>query len=117
MYEISKAIAIPVKHITEQYSLNTMRFDPTQNSPPSLWKMRLNKRVSKGLCPFDPVKGSSPFNPVNKGSSPFNPVKGPSPFNPVKKGFSPFDPVKKGFSPFDPVKGPSPFNTRVSRTD
>ena len=74
MYEISKAIAIPVKHITEQYSLNTMRFDPTQNSPPSLWKMRLNKRVSKGLCPFDPVnKGPSPFNPVNKGPSPFNP--------------------------------------------
>ena len=89
MYEISKAIAIPVKHITEQYSLNTMRFDPTQNSPPSLWKMRLNKRVSKGLCPFDPVK---------KGFSPFDPVKGPSPFNPVNKG-------------------PSPFNPRVSRTD
>ena len=100
MYEISKAIAIPVKHITEQYSLNTMRFDPTQNSPPSLWKMRLNKRVSKGLCPFDPVKkGFSPFDPVNKGPSPFNPVnKGPSPFNPVNKG-------------------PSPFNPRVSRID
>jgi hypothetical protein len=28
------------------YSLNNMRFDPTQNSPPSLWKVRLNKRMS-----------------------------------------------------------------------
>jgi hypothetical protein len=29
----------------KQYSLNNTSFDPTQNSPPSIWKMRLNKRV------------------------------------------------------------------------
>jgi hypothetical protein len=46
MYEIAKAIAIPqLKSITKQYSLNNISFDPIQNSPPSLWKMRLNKRI------------------------------------------------------------------------
>jgi hypothetical protein len=47
MYEIGKAVAIPIKlkHMTEQYSLNNIQFDPTQNSPPSLWKIRLNKRI------------------------------------------------------------------------
>ena len=45
MYEIAKARPMPIKHITDQYSLNTMQFDPTQNSPPSLWKIRLNKRI------------------------------------------------------------------------
>ena len=39
----------PIKIISnrniQQYSLNNMQFDPTQNSPPSLWKIRLNKRV------------------------------------------------------------------------
>ena len=56
MYEIAKAITIPIpiKHITEQYSLNAMRFDPTQNSPPSLWKMRLNQRIGKGVSPLKP---------------------------------------------------------------
>jgi hypothetical protein len=47
MYQIAKAIPIPIKHITDQYSLNNLPFDPTQNSPPSLWKMRLNKRLGE----------------------------------------------------------------------
>jgi hypothetical protein len=49
MYEIGKAKAIPIqnKNITEQYSLSHIRFDPIQNSPPSLWKMRLNKRIAE----------------------------------------------------------------------
>jgi len=42
----SLPIAIPSKNISsEQYSLNNMRFDPTQNSPPTQWKLRLNQRV------------------------------------------------------------------------
>jgi hypothetical protein len=45
MYKIAKAIPIPLKNISHQYSLNNIQFDPTQNSPPSLWKMRLNKRI------------------------------------------------------------------------
>jgi hypothetical protein len=74
MYEIAKAIAIPLRHIPEQYSLNTMRFDPTQNSPPSLWKMRLNNRVGKAGSPFNP-RGSASSTPVSKGASPFDPRK------------------------------------------
>ena len=41
----SQPISIISNRIMQQYSLNNMKFDPTQNSPPSLWKMRLNKRV------------------------------------------------------------------------
>ena len=41
----SQPISISSNRNIQQYSLNNMRFDPTQNSPPSLWKMRLNKRV------------------------------------------------------------------------
>ncbi len=45
----NKSIPINIQQskniLTEQYSLNHMRFDPTQNSPPTLWKMRLNQRV------------------------------------------------------------------------
>ena len=52
MYEIHKAIPIPIaipqKMKTEHYSLNHTQFDPTQNSPPSLWKIRLNKRIGGG---------------------------------------------------------------------
>ena len=29
----------------EQYSIKMNCFDPTQNSPPSVWKMRLTKRL------------------------------------------------------------------------
>jgi len=47
MYEIAKAIPIQIKTITEQYSLNNICFDPPQNSPPSLWKIRLNKRIGE----------------------------------------------------------------------
>jgi hypothetical protein len=43
----SKPINIKPNTKVEQYSLNNMRFDPTQNSPPSLWKTRLNKRVGE----------------------------------------------------------------------
>ena len=39
-------INIPSKNMSsEQYSLNNMRFDPIKNSPPTQWKIRLNKRV------------------------------------------------------------------------
>ena len=31
----------------EQRGLFATRFDPPQNSPPSVWKMRLNKRVGQ----------------------------------------------------------------------
>ena len=29
------------------YSLNNNEFNPIQNSPPSVWKTRLNKRIGK----------------------------------------------------------------------
>ena len=49
----SKPIAIQQK----QYSLNNMSFDPTsQNSPPSVWKVRLNKRVGDS-----PIKHTIPL--------------------------------------------------------
>ena len=38
------AINIPIK---QQYNLKHGLFDPLQNSPPSVWKERLNKRLSK----------------------------------------------------------------------
>ena len=41
----SQPISIISNRNVQQYSLNNKQFDPTQNSPPSLWKMRLNKRV------------------------------------------------------------------------
>ena len=41
---ISQPIEIPKKQ-NEQYSIKSNCFDPTQNSPPSLWKIRLNKRL------------------------------------------------------------------------
>jgi hypothetical protein len=40
------AISLPMPIKSEQYNLINMRFDPTQNSPPSVWKARLNKRIS-----------------------------------------------------------------------
>jgi hypothetical protein len=40
------AITIPFK---QQYSLKHGLFDPLQNSPPSIWKERLNKRLSKTM--------------------------------------------------------------------
>ena len=73
---ISIPIAIPTKTKFEQYSLLHMRFDPPQNSPPSLWKMRLNKRVGKGVSqgvlPPNDKKDSAISNP--KGSAFSNPV-------------------------------------------
>lgn len=54
MYQIAKPI--PIKSITEHYyGLNHTQFDPTQNSPPSLWKMRLNKRIGE-----TPLKKNKP---------------------------------------------------------
>lgn len=41
----TQPINIPSKIKPEQNSLLSMRFVPPQNSPPSLWKMRLNNRV------------------------------------------------------------------------
>jgi hypothetical protein len=43
----AKAMPIPIRHLNEQYSLSKIQFDPIQNSPPSLWKMRLNKRIGE----------------------------------------------------------------------
>jgi hypothetical protein len=40
----SSAINIPTK---AQYSLKLGLFDPLQNSPPSIWKERLAKRINK----------------------------------------------------------------------
>ena len=69
-------IAIPIKSKFEQYSLLHTRFDPPQNSPPSMWKMRLNKRVGKGVSqgvlPPNDKKNSTISNP--KGSAFSNPV-------------------------------------------
>jgi hypothetical protein len=45
MNEVARARPIDIKIVTNQYSLNNVAFDPTQNSPPSLWKMRLHKRI------------------------------------------------------------------------
>ena len=55
-------IAIPIKTKFEQYSLLYTRFDPPQNSPPSMWKMRLNNRV--GVTPTNDKKNSALSNPV-----------------------------------------------------
>jgi len=41
---ISPAVNIPIK---QQYSLKHGLFDPLQNSPPSVWKERLEKRINK----------------------------------------------------------------------
>jgi hypothetical protein len=41
---ISKPMPIKIKE-EQQSSLLKTRFVPPQNSPPSLWKIRLNKRV------------------------------------------------------------------------
>lgn len=38
----SSAINIPIK---QQYNLKHGLFDPLQNSPPSIWKDRLAKRI------------------------------------------------------------------------
>ena len=59
----SLPITIQSKSIYEQCSLNNMRFDPTQNSPPTLWKMRLNKRV--GDSPIKHVIHNKPTALVN----------------------------------------------------
>ena len=46
---IAKSSPISIQRpMAEQYNLIHMRFDPTQNSPPSLWKIRLNKRNGLG---------------------------------------------------------------------
>ena len=43
-------IGIPIISINKQYKLYNNQFEPTQNSPPSTWKIRLNKRI--GLRPM-----------------------------------------------------------------
>lgn len=52
---IAKALPIEIKR--EHYNLISARFDPIQNSPPSLWKMRLNKRMGES-----PIKNSQKLN-------------------------------------------------------
>lgn len=51
MDELSKARSMPIqiqiKPMNEQYSLSKIQFNPIQNSPPSLWKIRLNKRIGE----------------------------------------------------------------------
>jgi len=42
----SSAINIPFK---QQYNLKHGLFDPLQNSPPSIWKDRLKKRINKTI--------------------------------------------------------------------
>lgn len=41
------SMPIPIVRKGEQYSIKNTAFDPTQNSPPSIWKMRLKKRVGE----------------------------------------------------------------------
>jgi len=41
---LSQPIEIPKKQ-NEQYSIKSNCFDPSQSSPPSIWKTRLNKRL------------------------------------------------------------------------
>jgi hypothetical protein len=59
---ISKAIQIPTRQKNEQYSIKNTAFDPTQNSPPSMWKMRLNKRVSTGSGITNPSSLQNEFS-------------------------------------------------------
>ena len=49
MNEISMLIAkpIPISMKNNHYSLSIKQIDPIQNSPPSLWKMRLHKRIGE----------------------------------------------------------------------
>lgn len=48
MDEIAKSISMPIQiKKNEQYSLSNIQFNPIQNSPPSLWKLRLNKRIGE----------------------------------------------------------------------
>lgn len=45
-----KYLPMPINILqkTKQYSLHTNSFDPT-NSPPSAWKIRLNKRLESNV--------------------------------------------------------------------
>ena len=43
----TKPVTIPIQIINKQYNLNNISFDPTQNSPPSSWKIRLHKRIGE----------------------------------------------------------------------
>ena len=48
-YIKSEPITIPtnaIKNKEREYCLKNVLFDPTQCSPPSAWKMRLNKRLN-----------------------------------------------------------------------
>ena len=53
---VSNAVPIAIsKNImiqNEQYSIKNICFDPTQNSPPSVWKMRLTKRLGNSPSPI-----------------------------------------------------------------
>lgn len=50
MYEdVSKTESSPIviqnQSNIKQYTLNNIPYEPPQNSPPSIWKLRLNKRI------------------------------------------------------------------------
>ena len=45
---INKTSAINIPS-TQQYNLKHGLFDPLQNSPPSIWKDRLKKRINKTI--------------------------------------------------------------------
>jgi len=51
MYELPITNTINIKDSlifkNVNYSLNNNEFNPIQNSPPSVWKTRLNKRIGK----------------------------------------------------------------------
>ena len=49
----SKPIAIKPARV-DQYSIIQARFDPIQNSPPSMWKARLNKRLHSSMSEARP---------------------------------------------------------------
>jgi hypothetical protein len=46
VHVINKSLPISIS-IKRQYNLKLGNFDPLQNSPPSIWKERLAKRINK----------------------------------------------------------------------
>lgn len=55
-HNLSSPIAIPVNttnNINEQYSIKNSCFGPLQNSPPSVWKSRLSKRIGDSPIKYE----------------------------------------------------------------
>lgn len=56
VYLSSRPIEIPKSIINihnEQYGIKTNCFDPTQDSPPSVWKTRLNNRIGGSRIKYE----------------------------------------------------------------